>query len=371
MVVLFRDGQSFTGEAMAEIHCHGGRAVVAAISDRLRDLGCRLAEPGEFARRAFEAQKMGLPELEGLADLIAAETEAQRRQAIRIMSGSVSDLAERWRAEILRACALIEVTIDWVDEEVPVDVRPEVREILDSLIVELKRELQQSRGAKRVRDGFEVAIVGPPNVGKSSLLNYLSGREAAIVSDVPGTTRDVIEVRYDLGGLPVTFLDTAGIRQSEDENEKLGIDRALDRAANADLRIVLWSADTVSDARVGSVLQVDDLWVQSKADLGDVGDGAALSAIDGQGIDELLADLERRLVPMANGAGTLAHLRHEDAVAGSVEALEGALALTAGGEPEIIAEELRRAARKLEFLVGRIDTEAVLDTVFGAFCLGK
>ena len=315
MVVIFEEGRSFTGEKMAEIHCHGSRAVIAAISARLTgELDCRLAEPGEFARRAFEEKKLGLPEIEGLADLIAAETEGQRRQAMRVYSGSLTDLVERWRADLLRACALIEVTIDWVDEEIPEDVYPEVRQIIEGLLDAFGRELMRSRSARQLRDGFEVAILGAPNTGKSSLLNLLSGQEAAIVSNIPGTTRDIIEVRYDLNGIPVRFLDTAGIRKSDDFVETLGIQRAIERAVAADLRIILTSADTAQTDDICELCQTGDLLVWSKSDLDPGGEGPSISAFTGAGIDDLLLAIDRELRGRIEGDGLLTHLRHQESI---------------------------------------------------------
>lgn len=314
---------------------------------------------------------MDLAAAEGLADLIAAETELQRRQAVRIMSGSLSELVDSWRSAILRACALIEVSIDWVDEEVPEDVRPEVRGILETLSGNLGVELQRSKTSQRVRAGFEVAILGAPNVGKSTLLNRLAGREAAIVSDRPGTTRDVLEVRYDLGGIPVTFLDTAGIRTVEDEVEAIGVARALDRARHADIRLILQTPDRSAGSLVEDVLVDGDIVSWSKADLGYDASGLKISGRTGEGIDALLDLIHERLIARAADGGLIAHLRHEEAVSNCrvvlVEVIEG----LDRDALEISAERLRIAAVHLERIVGRIDTEAVLDTVFGSFCLGK
>ena len=371
LIVRFDEGASFTGDAMAEIHCHGSRAVIAAISGRLSDeAGCRLARPGEFSRRAWEDGRIDLAEAEGLADLIAAETEMQRRQAVRIMAGALSEKVELWRGAILHACALIEVSIDWVDEDVPEDVKPEVRQILKTLMAELQAELARSRSSQRLRSGFEVAILGAPNVGKSTLLNYLAGRDASIVSKIPGTTRDVIEVRFDLQGMPVTFLDTAGIRAVEDEVELIGIQRAIERAGNADLRLFLQT----QDGPIGSV-DVDqrngDIVAWSKSDLGVGGPGPAFSAQTGEGIDRLLADIFDRLSNGLADNGLMAHLRHEEAATMCHRLLDETLTTIDEDPLEIIAERLRLAAGYLERIVGRIDAEAVLDRVFSAFCLGK
>ncbi len=231
LVAVFPEGGSFTGETVAEFHVHGGPAIVASLVAAMSAMpGLRPAEAGEFTRRAFLNGRLDLSQVEGLADLIDAETAAQRRQAMRVLSGSVAVRVAEWRATLLRALALVEVTIDFADEDVPVDVWPEVGTLIETLTAALRAEAAGTAVAERLRDGFEVAVLGAPNAGKSTLVNYLAGREVAITSPVPGTTRDVIEVRLDLGGLPVTFLDTAGLRESGDAVERIGVERARARA---------------------------------------------------------------------------------------------------------------------------------------------
>ncbi len=371
MVVVFPVGASYTGEAMAEIHCHGSRAVISEIMVALSAVpGCRLAQPGEFTHRAFLGGRMDLPEVEGLADLIAAETAEQRRQALRIQSGAVSRRAESWRAVLLRARALVEVTIDWADEEVPEDVVPEVRTLLQQLEAALEVELSRSGPAERLRNGFEVAIIGPPNVGKSSLLNAIAGREAAIVSEIAGTTRDVLEVRFDLAGLPVLFLDTAGLRETDDAVESMGVDRARRRAAAADIRLILSSADTVAESGA-TLAREGDIRVWSKSDLGHGHGDVAIASSCERDIDALLDLLRQRLGDQVGSPGVLGHVRQRLEVSEALDHVQRCLAGLDGAGVEDIAEELRLATQALDRLVGRIDVEDVLGEVFGAFCLGK
>jgi tRNA modification GTPase len=369
VVLCFAAGASFTGEQVAELHVHGAMATVAAV---LRAVGgqpdLRMAEPGEFTRRALENGRLDLAQVEGLSDLIEAETEAQRKQALKVLSGSVGKAADQWRADLVRAAALIEATIDFVDEDVPVNVTPEVLHLVDRVDAALRAELRRYGAAERIRDGFEVAIVGRPNAGKSTLLNALAGREAAITSEYAGTTRDVIEVRMDLGGLPVTVLDTAGLRETSDVVEGIGIERALERAAAADLRVFLLDGEEVP---LITPLP-GDLVVQGKADLGSV-EGLAVSGKTGAGVDRLVAEITGILSGRAASAGVLTRERHRDAVARAIEAMESARKEVEEGPDrvEMAAEELRRAARALAALVGRVDVEHLLDEIFASFCIGK
>lgn len=369
LVLVFEAGASFTGEAAAELHLHGSIAVVDAVLKRLGRLpGLRPAEPGEFTRRALENDRLDLTEVEGLAALIEAETEAQRRQAMRTMSGALRDRVDDWRRRLIRAAALIEATIDFVDEDVPDDVRPEVTALLDGLADEFDRERQGVGVAERLRDGFEVAIVGPPNAGKSTLLNYLAGREAAITSEIAGTTRDVIEVRMDLRGMPVTFLDTAGLRATSDDLESMGVERARRRAEAADVRIFL----SCPEALIADFWHPGDQSVIGKADLL-AAEEQAVSGRTGQGTRALLARIAEELEHRLSAASTATHQRHAVALETAADHLRDATARLAGDpdQADLVAAEIRLALHALDALIGRVDVEAILDHIFADFCIGK
>lgn len=367
LVLWFPHPDSFTGEDVAELHLHGSLATVDAV---LRALGSqpghRLAEPGEFTRRALENERLDLSQVEGLSDLIEAETEAQRRQALRVLSGALGTRAASWRAKLVRAAALLEATIDFAEEDVPSDVRPEVRELVAKVTADLRKESAGIGIAERIREGFEVAIVGPPNVGKSTLLNALAGRDAAITSDIAGTTRDVIEVRMDLRGLPVTILDTAGLRTGRDEIEALGVARARERAQQADLRVILTEHRAAAPAIKP---RDDDIVAVPKSDICD-GD---LSADTGAGLDWLVNEIGKRLESRASLAGLAIRERHRIAMARALDSLQRA-ASQLESDPnlaEIAAEEVRSAIRALDSLAGRVDVEHILDDIFANFCIGK
>ncbi len=369
LVLFFEKGASFTGEDVAELQLHGSIATVNAVLRVLStDRSLRLAEPGEFTRRALENGRLDLAQVEGLSDLIEADTEAQRVQALKTLSGALGDLAEVWRTKLIRAAALLEATIDFADEDVPVDVSPEVNALIDDVLAELEREKSGSFVAERIREGFEVAIVGEPNAGKSTLLNALAGRDAAITSDIAGTTRDVIEVRMDLRGLPVTILDTAGLRETDDVVESIGIRRALDRAAASDLRIFLLSSGDIALIEPRD----DDVVVHGKSDLAAT-DGLSVSGKTGEGVADLIDLITGILERRASGVATATHERHRIAVERGIEALGIAkIEVSHGAErAEIAAEELRTAIRTLDSLVGRVDVEHLLDEIFASFCLGK
>ncbi len=372
LLLGFECGSSFTGESVVEFHCHGSPAAISALLLELSSQkDTRLAEPGEFTRRAFENGCMDLSQVEGLSDLLEAETEAQRRQAFRVMQGELSQKVEGWRKDLIRAAALIEATIDFADEEVPVDVAPEVASLMQRVRSDLSREIGGSFVAERIRDGFEVAIVGPPNVGKSTLLNAIAGRDAAITSETAGTTRDVIEVRMDLDGLAVTFLDTAGLRQSEDEVEALGIELARRRATDADIRVFLSDGSSTSD--LGVTLEAEDIVVSGKSDLRGSDTGSDVSGLSGAGIDRLIRQIGDVLSKRSAVAQSAIRHRHRAAMQCADQNLKQATDLI--GDPheqaELLAMELNAAITALSSLIGKVDVEHLLDEIFASFCVGK
>lgn len=369
LVLVFSRHASFTGEESVEFQTHGSAAVVAAVLGALGGVtGLRMALPGEFTRRALENGRLDLAQVEALADLIEAETEAQRRQAMRVLAGDLGRKCEIWRRDLIRAAALMEATIDFADEEVPENVVPEVGALISTVAAGLRTELSGFGAAERIRSGFEVAIIGAPNVGKSTLLNALAGRDAAITSEFAGTTRDVIEVRMDLGGVPVTLLDTAGIREAADHVEALGIERTRQRGGQADLRVFLVEGDAALDFPP----EPEDIVLRAKADLLADRDNA-VSGLTGEGLSELVERIKGILQKRTAGAGLVIRQRHAEAMTRGVWALETAEGLVNAGEEsaDLVAEELRGAIRALDSLVGRIDIETVLDEIFASFCVGK
>ncbi|MEL7346697.1 MAG: tRNA uridine-5-carboxymethylaminomethyl(34) synthesis GTPase MnmE [Pseudomonadota bacterium] len=374
LVLRFVAPASATGETVVEFHCHGGRAVVAAVLRALAAIpGLRPAEAGEFTQRAFRNGRLDLTQVEGLGDLLAAETEGQRRQAIGGLSGALRARAEDWRSRLLEALAMTEVTIDWADEEVPEDVGPEVRATLASLAAEIATLLEGQAAAERLREGFTVVLIGAPNAGKSSLLNALVRRPLAIATPTPGTTRDLIEGSLEIDGLAVTLVDTAGLATRPDDIEAIGIDRARDRAAAADLRLFLHAPDAPLPADAEALRRSGDLDIATKADR----NGATtkldhrVSIKDAASIDALRTHLGALLADRTAGASLVSHVRQARHLTAAARHLTTAADTALCGEAEIMAEEMRLAVRALEELTGRIDTEAVLDRVFSAFCLGK
>ncbi len=380
LVLWFEAPHSFTGEDVAEFHLHGGPAVIAAMTRRLGELpGLRPADAGEFTRRAFMAGKLDLTEAEGLADLINAETEQQRRLALRQLQGGLKEQYERWRGELVRALAHIEAAIDFVDEALPDDLATSVGPRVAKLRAEIEAHLADHRRGEIVRDGFTVVILGAPNVGKSSLLNALARRDVAIVSSVPGTTRDAIEVDLDLGGYAVTLIDTAGLRDTTDEIESEGIRRARAKAQYADLRLgVFDAAEFVNDSRVSPELVEGDAILLNKCDVPRAATQTVaaplhsmrISAKTGEGIDALLAWLEGQVVARAGGSESMpmTRARHREALVDAHTALQRFTMATA---LDVAAEDLRIATRALGRITGRVDVEDLLDVIFREFCIGK
>jgi tRNA modification GTPase len=374
LCLVFPAPASFTGEDCAEFHLHGGPAVVAAMLAALaRFPGARPAEAGEFTRRAFENGKLDLSEVEGLADLIEAETDMQRRQALRQARGTLRRTVEAWRQALLEASALLEAEIDFADEgDVAPLARKELAQILGPVRADLNAALAQGRAGEIVRDGVTVVIAGPPNAGKSTLLNALARREAAIVSAIPGTTRDAIEVHLDIGGFAFVLIDTAGLRETADPVESIGVARTRARAAAADL--VLWLSETGAPPPADLPVGVPVWPIHSKSDLdGGAPSGAlAISAMTGANLGRLIEKLAGFVRDAAGQmeSGLITRERHRRAFEKAAVALDRAVA-EINGPVELLAEDVRAAIRALESLIGRIDVEDVLGEIFARFCIGK
>lgn len=379
LVVLFKAPNSFTGEDVVEFHIHGGMAILTSfMSEALNSGLVVMANAGEFTRQAFENGRMDLSEAEGLIDLIDAETENQRKQAMRQMQGELGSLAKEWRNEIVGALSEAEAYIDFPDEDLPSGLSASSRQKIISLIDSLKNHLNSSQNAQRVRDGFKIAIIGAPNAGKSSLLNKIAKRDAAIVSSIAGTTRDIVEISMNLGGQLVFIADTAGIRETEDEIEGEGVKRAIIHAEDADLRIAL-ATDETSLSELLPILKTGDLVVWSKSDV--------LGLRNAQHIDfeqinisnknnENIEELENLIISKVNAGiasiidAPLTRQRHKIAVSDAIISLENAL--NAPDEaPELACEDLRMAARALGEITGIVAVDDILDRIFSSFCIGK
>ncbi|MGJ0503330.1 MAG: tRNA uridine-5-carboxymethylaminomethyl(34) synthesis GTPase MnmE [Methylocystis sp.] len=369
VVLFFPAPGSPTGEDYAELQLHGGRAVVEGTFSALHRLaGLRPAEPGEFARRGFANGKLDLSQAEALADLVDVQTQAQRRQALRVAGGALRHKVEGWRATLIEALALLEAELDFSDEA---DVTAFSADRLDALLspvaADMRAALRLAPASERMRDGFTVMILGRPNVGKSTLINALTQRELAIVSAIPGTTRDMIEAHLDIGGLPVTLIDTAGLREAADEIERIGVDRTLARIESADL--ALWLSDSGEPPPPSAV---ETIRVATKTDLCSAPEGAiGVCALSGEGLEDLAAAIgSRARARLGDGASALiVRERHRRALEEAAESVE---AVIGEARPlELQAEELRRASRALGRIVGAVDVEDVLDAVFSRFCIGK
>lgn len=374
---------SYTGEDAAELHLHGGPAIVEGVIQALHDLGLRLAEPGEFTRRAFENGKLDLAQAEAVADLVDAETQGQARQALGQLGGALSRRYETWRGQLVQALAMLEAAVDFPDEELPADVADRARPPLEALRAEIGEALADEGRGRRVREGFRVALIGAPNAGKSSLLNALAGRDAAIVTATPGTTRDVIEVPLVLAGYKVLLADTAGVRDTEEAIEAEGVRRARAWAEGADLR--LWAVDQSASGdwrQAYGLARPGDLLVLTKADLPAGADRAeaaaveleslAISTLAPDDVRKVRAALEQRVVEALGGGETplATRIRHGESLREAHSRLSRALEEL---EPavELAAEDVRLAARALARVTGRIGAEDILDVVFSSFCIGK
>lgn len=393
LVLWFPAPRSFTGEDIVEFHLHGGRATCRAALSALAAMeGLRLARPGEFARRAFDHGRLDLSQVEALADLIEAETEGQARQAMRQLESGLGARCEDWRRRLLEARAHAEAEIDFPEEDLPVGLSAALGPRLRALEAEIAACLDDGRRGERLRDGFSVAVLGPPNAGKSSIINYLVRRDAAIVATVPGTTRDVLEVELDLGGWPVTLADTAGLRsldaaidQGQAEIEREGMRRARARAGTADLRLVVLPADgaaaALADGECAGLLGPDALLAWNRIDLAPReamprhpadGEALAVSALTGVGMDRLAAAIEARAAAALGGQARepalVTRARHREALEAARSAISRASASLA---PELRAEELRVAGEALGRITGRSGVEDMLDLLFSSFCIGK
>jgi len=370
LVLCFDHGASFTGERVVEFHVHGGLATVSKLLAELsKSDGCRLGLPGEFTRRALENGNLDLNQVEALSDLIEAETELQRKQAVQVLDGHLSEAGRIWKEKLLRAVALLEASIDFSDDEIPADLHIEVRSIVEATASSIMAVLERSVMASKIRQGFTVAIIGAPNVGKSTLLNSIAGRDVAITSDIAGTTRDVIEVRIDLNGLPVTFMDTAGLRETDDYIEKLGISMSYKRSEAADVRVFL--VDSEEDELLISK-EPGDIVVQSKADTRDVS-GLAVSGKTGKGVSNLLKLVSKKLSPETMLDVAAIRERQVDGLKAANDCLSKTkVFLTQDPLPyELASQELYFACTQLDFVFGKIDIESILDEIFSSFCLGK
>jgi tRNA modification GTPase len=393
LILWFPEPASFSGEDVLELHVHGGPAVLAALFDTLSARpGVRPAEPGEFSRRAFLNGKMDLTEAEGLADLVAAETRQQARQARRQMDGALGRLYERWRVILLDARTHLEAEIDFSPEdEVPAGLIDQVLPALRSLRREIDSHLHDRRRGERLRTGLEVALIGPPNAGKSSLINILAKRDVAIVTEIPGTTRDVLEVSLDLDGYPLNLADMAGLRDTEDPIETLGVERALARATEADIRVVLLDGATWPsvDPKTAALIDEQAVVLLNKSDLLDApdqipDDGAhqiegdnqqvlPISCLTGDGIEQLVAKLTAlaRQTMAPGDIPSLTRARHRDALVDVNTALGRIDEAAERPELALVAEDLRIATQALGRITGAVGVEDVLDQIFGTFCIGK
>ncbi len=376
LILPFRAPASFTGEDTIEFHLHGGKAVVQGVLKALSAMsGLRMAEPGEFTKRAFQNNKIDLTEAEAVADLIAAETDAQRHQALEQLGGALSSLYRGWTDRLAKILAHQEADIEFPEDDLPSGLADVLRPAIEALLIEFSSHLDDKRRGERLRDGIRIAIVGAPNAGKSSLLNALAQRDAAIVSDEAGTTRDIIEIYLDLGGYPVILADTAGLRDTHNAIEAEGIRRAQKWAADADLTLALFDG-TQSTPDAGTMQLIDDrtIVVLNKSDRGitmDMPQGVAISAASGDGVDALLKLLSAKVADIFGdhqGGVALTRERHRAAITAARDSLQRSIDAPL---PELAAEDIRMALRDLGSITGRVHVEDLLDRIFRDFCIGK
>jgi len=383
VIIWFPGPNSYTGEDLAEFHVHGSRAVVSALHSSISKIkNCRLAEPGEFTKIAFQNGKINLLKAESIADLVSSETEIQRKQAIKIMSGKSSDQFNSWREKLLKILSHIEAKIDFPDEDLPKDILSEIQKTSDQISSEIKKILDDQKVGERIREGFKIAIVGPINAGKSSLLNYLSKRDVAIVSEIAGTTRDVIETHLNLDGYPVVVSDTAGIRDSKNEIEKKGIKLALNRAEDADLKLVIIDAKNVDFTGVlKDLVDENAILVVNKSDLlnGKLNDKLKkydhilISIKNNSNLDKLILKIKSKLENkfLSHGDILITRERHRQHLEQCINHLKNFKNKNGSEEFDKAAEDLRLATRHLGMIVGKVDVEEILGSIFNDFCIGK
>ena len=382
ILIWFPGPKSYTGEDMAEIHIHGSRAVIQSILDNISKIeGCRLAEPGEFTKRAFQNEKINLLKAESIGDLIASETEIQRKQALKIMSGKSSEKFDSWRKILLKILSNLEAKIDFPDEDLPSNILNNIKKDSQKVKLEIKKVLNDSKVGERVREGFKIAIIGPTNAGKSSLLNYFSKREVAIVSEIAGTTRDIIEVHLNIDGFPVIMSDTAGIRNSKDEIEKKGIKLALKRAEDADLNILVFEPKSVDFTGFLSDLNIEkSIFVINKSDLGkikgkdlDKYKPILISIKDETNIEKLIDKIKKNLTnKFVSAEDTLiTRERHRQHLEQCIFHLDEFSKKEKDSDFDKATEDIRLATRHLGMLVGKVDVEEILGSIFNDFCIGK
>ena len=383
VILWFPAPNSYTGEDLAEFHVHGSRAVIKAMHTAISKVkSCRLADPGEFTKRAFQNGRINLLKAESIADLISAETEMQRKQALKIMSGASSSKFNSWRKNLLKILSHVEAKIDFPDEDLPNKILNEVKKTSDKVLNEIKKTLDDQKVGERIREGFKIAIIGPPNSGKSSLLNYLSRRDVAIVSEIAGTTRDVIETHLNLDGYPVIVSDTAGIRDSKNEIEKKGIKIALKRAEDADLRLVIVSANNAEFTGVfRKFLTNNAILVVNKSDLvkGKLNqkfkkyDHAFISIKKNFNVGKLILKIKHKLKNkfITSEDILITRERHRQNLINCVHHLEKFIKIRSSKNFDMAAEDLRLATRHLGMIVGKVDVEELLGSIFNDFCIGK